>query len=79
MTVYSLTTQRYFGALSNLGPYNNILRWLKDCAARPGYQRAMKKGDPEMHLLLDAEPSKDNMMAYNGLESNNWKSPPVKN
>lgn len=76
MTVYALTTQRYFGPLANLGPYKNVLRWFGDCAARPAYQRAMKKGDPEMHLLLGAEPPRDYMMAYNGIESDHWKGPP---
>jgi len=41
MTVYSFATQRYFGPLFSLAPYNNILRWLQDCAAREGYQRAV--------------------------------------
>lgn len=45
MMVFTLTTMRQFSPL-NLGKYSNLLRWLKDCAARPGYRKAMEKGDP---------------------------------
>lgn len=48
MSVYSVTTQRYFGPQVSLKEYPNIVRWLKDCAERPAYQKAMEKGDPEM-------------------------------
>jgi glutathione S-transferase len=36
-----------------LKPYPNILAYLKRIGAREAYQRAMKKGDPGMPLLLD--------------------------
>jgi glutathione S-transferase len=41
MPVWTLTTQRYWGPLLDLSKYTNILRWLQDIAARPGYQRAV--------------------------------------
>jgi len=52
MTVFSLTTMRYFYAL-DLKPYAHILAYLQRMSARPAYQRAMQKGDPGMKLLLD--------------------------
>jgi glutathione S-transferase len=51
MTVFSLTTMRFFMPV-DLAPYPNILTYLQRIAARPGYQRAMAKGDPGMVLLL---------------------------
>lgn len=51
MTVFSLTTMRYFAPL-DLTPYPGILAYLQRIAARPAYQRAMAKGDPGMPLLL---------------------------
>jgi len=51
MTVFSLTTMRYFLPV-DLQPYPNILAYLQRIAARPAYQRAMAKGDPGMALLL---------------------------
>jgi len=51
MTVFSLTTMRHFQPY-DLSPYPNILRYLARIGARPAYQRAMQKGDPEMDLLL---------------------------
>jgi glutathione S-transferase len=41
MPVWTLTTQRYWGPALDLSKYTNILRWLQDVAARPGYQRAV--------------------------------------
>ncbi len=52
MTVFSLTTMRYFQPL-DLSPYPNIRAYLKRIGARPAYQQAMEKGDPGMRLLLD--------------------------
>lgn len=52
MTVFSLTTMRYFYP-ADLGAYPNIKAYLKRVAARPAYQRAMQEGDPGMALLLD--------------------------
>jgi len=52
MTVFSLTTMRYFLPY-DLTPFPNIRAYLARIAARPAYQRAMAKGDPGMALLLD--------------------------
>ncbi|CAK3984725.1 glutathione S-transferase [Lecanosticta acicola] len=73
MSVYSLTTQRYFGPRVSLKPYGNLLRWIKDCSERPAYKRAMEKGDPEMKLLLEAEPPEKTLMDSGGVESGAWK------
>lgn len=51
MTVFSLTTMRYFLPL-DLGGYRNILAYLARIGQRPAYQAAMRKGDPDMPLLL---------------------------
>ncbi|WP_315786309.1 MULTISPECIES: glutathione S-transferase [unclassified Bradyrhizobium] len=51
MTVFSLTTMRYFLPY-DLAPYPNIRTYLSRIAARSAYQRAMAKGDPGMALLL---------------------------
>lgn len=51
MAVFSLTTMRYFMPV-DLKPYPNILAYLQRIAAREAYQRAMRKGDPGMALLL---------------------------
>ena len=52
MIVFSLTTMRSFLPY-DLKPYPNILAYLGRIAAREAYQRAMRKGDPGMALLLD--------------------------
>ena len=51
MTVFSLTTMRLFCAL-DLAPYPNILAYLQRVGARPGYRRAMAKGDPGFAPML---------------------------
>ncbi len=51
MTVFSLTTMRHFQPY-DLAPYAHIRSYLQRVAARPGYQRAMQKGDAGMELLL---------------------------
>jgi glutathione S-transferase len=51
MMVFSLTTMRLFNPV-DLAPYPNILAYLQRIAARPGYQRAMAKGDPGLKPLL---------------------------
>lgn len=51
MTVFSLTTMRYFMPY-DLTPYPCILQYLVRIGARPAYQRAMLKGDPGMKPLL---------------------------
>ncbi|KAK8132140.1 glutathione S-transferase [Apiospora kogelbergensis] len=54
MLVFTLTTFRYFSAF-DLGAYPHILTYLQRVGAREGYQRAMKKADPDMKLVLGAE------------------------
>ena len=51
MTVFSLTTMRYFQPV-DLTPYPNIRAYLARIGERPAYQRAMAKGDPGMELKL---------------------------
>lgn len=51
MTVFSLTTMRYFMPV-DLSGRPNILAYLQRIAGREAYRRAMDKGDPGMPLLL---------------------------
>jgi glutathione S-transferase len=51
MTVFSLTTMRLFLPF-DLAPYPAILAYLQRIAKRASYQRAMRKGDPDMTPLL---------------------------
>jgi glutathione S-transferase len=51
MTVFSLTTMRYFHPY-DLSAYPCIQQYLVRIGARPAYQRAMLKGDPGMKPLL---------------------------
>lgn len=51
MTVFSLTTMRYFLPV-DLSPYPNILAYLQSIAGRDAYQRAWQNGDPDMEQLL---------------------------
>lgn len=51
MSVFSLTTMRLFQPL-DLGPYPNIRAYLQRIGARPAYQRAMAKGDPDLVPML---------------------------
>jgi len=53
MSVFSLTTMRLFYPV-DLAPYPNILAYLQRIGARPAYQRAMAKGDPDLTPLLGA-------------------------
>ncbi|KAF7330645.1 Glutathione S-transferase [Mycena sanguinolenta] len=55
MIVFSLTTMRYFYGYS-LAEHGNVVRYLERVGAREGYQRAMKKCEPEMELVLGADP-----------------------
>lgn len=55
MTVYTLTTQRGFVSELDLGPYPNILRYLKDVTERPAHKRAISKGDYGMEPLIGAK------------------------
>ena len=57
MTVTALTTMRLWNPFS-LGPYLNVLSWLKRVGERDGYQRAVAKGDPGFEPLLGAEAPK---------------------
>jgi glutathione S-transferase len=52
MTVFSLTTMRSFTPY-DLKPYPHIVGYLRRIGGREAYQRAMRKGDPGMALLLD--------------------------
>jgi glutathione S-transferase len=49
--LFPLTTMRAF-VPRDLSPYPNIRAYLKRIGERPAYQRAMKKGDPDMKPLL---------------------------
>lgn len=51
MSVFSLTTMRLFYPF-DLAPYPNILAYLQRIGARPAYQRAMAKGDPDLSPML---------------------------
>lgn len=51
MMGFSLTTMRYFTPY-DLTPYPNLRAYLTRIGSRPAYQRAMKKGDPDMQPLL---------------------------
>lgn len=55
MSVFSLTTMRGFYPSLDLGPYANVLRYLKDVAARPAYQEAVRKGDHGMEPMIGAK------------------------
>ncbi|KAK4189680.1 glutathione S-transferase 3 [Podospora australis] len=61
MTVFSLTTMRYFYPYS-LAEYKNILRYQERVGERKAYQKAMRRCDPDMELVLGAEPPKKLMM-----------------
>ncbi|MGB9364817.1 MAG: glutathione S-transferase [Xanthobacteraceae bacterium] len=54
MAVFSLTTMRSFFPL-DLTPYPNTLAYLARIGQREAYQRAMKKGDPELTPVLTAK------------------------
>lgn len=51
MTVFTLTTMRLFLPF-DLSPYPAILAYLQRIGRRDAYQRAMRKGDPDMAPLL---------------------------
>ena len=51
MMLFPLTTMRVF-APRDLGPYPNIRAYLARIGERPAYQRAAKKGDPDLTPLL---------------------------
>jgi len=51
MIVFTLTTMRFFLPF-DLAPYPGILAYLQRIGKRDAYQRAMRKGDPGMALLL---------------------------
>jgi glutathione S-transferase len=55
MTVFSLSTMRLFMPY-DLSPWPNVLAYLQRIGARPAYQRAMRKADPELTPLLGASP-----------------------
>ena len=49
---FPLTTMRVF-VPRDLTPYPNIRAYLQRVGSRPAYQRAMKKADPDLPLMLD--------------------------
>ena len=51
MMLFPLTTMRVF-APWDLSPFPHIRAYLKRIGERPAYQRAMKKGDPDMRPML---------------------------
>jgi glutathione S-transferase len=51
MSVFSLTTMRLFYPV-DLAPYPRIRAYLQRIGARPAYQRAMAKGDPDLTPVL---------------------------
>ena len=51
MSVFTLTTARLFNSF-DLAPYPHILAYLARIGARPAYQRAMAKGDPDLTPML---------------------------
>jgi len=51
MAFFSLTTMRYFFPV-DLAPYGHIRAYLGRIGEREAYRRAMRKGDPDMALLL---------------------------
>lgn len=53
MSIFSLTTMRGFCPKLDLGPYPNLLRYLKDVAERPAYKEALRKGDFDMKPLIE--------------------------
>lgn len=55
MTVFSLTTMRRFKPY-DLSPWPKILAYLQRIGARPAYQRAMRKADPDTTPFLGAMP-----------------------
>lgn len=54
MTLYCFSTNRYFFNFS-LKRYPGIVAWMQRCGGREAYQRAMKKGDPNMVVALGEE------------------------
>lgn len=55
MVVFVLTTVRYWVPYS-LEEYENVVKYLKRVSEREGYQKAMKKCEPELELALGVEP-----------------------
>ena len=55
MAVFSLTTMRVFKPY-DLAPWPNLVAYLQRIGARPAYQRAMQKADPDLTPLLHAAP-----------------------
>lgn len=52
MTVFSVTTVRGFNPKLDLGPFPNLLRYLRDVAGRPAYREALRKGDFGMEPMI---------------------------
>lgn len=73
MSVYGLTTQRYFGPQVSLKQYSSILRWIKDCSERPAYKKAMEAGDPEMEPLIGADAPSKSVLNGGVKENDFWQ------
>lgn len=65
MMAFSLTTMRGFMPV-DLTPYPNILRWLRNIAARPAYRRALDKADSGMEPMT--EPTVRRFTEFKGLQ-----------
>jgi len=59
MMMFSLSTMRKFSP-QDLSEYPNILAWFQRVVKRDGYQRAMKKGEPDLDVqdLIQGPPPK---------------------
>lgn len=73
MMIYTLTTKRYYGPLVTYDNFPHIVRYLGDIGNRPGYKRALEKGDPEMQPLLGAEAPEKSLIELGGITSDIWK------
>lgn len=60
MIMFSLTTMRYWATYSLAG-FDNILEYVQRVSKRDAYQRAMKKSDPGMKLILGPDAPKSAM------------------
>lgn len=52
MTLFPLTTMRAFVPI-DLSPYPNLQAYIRRVAARPAFQAAMRKADPDLEIPID--------------------------